>query len=263
MKNNQFTVGAFVFGAALGVALPAARAEKVGQHHLGATYQNWRSVSLTSGGTSMVTFDQPDRRRRFGSLEQVLPEPGTPDLEAAVEIISEDAILLPGEGLKAFEGGFGLLRKLRHAKYRWYRDSASTSAPFLASAFRLMVYDPDDGPHGSTWYLVYDQAYDGYLSTGVPEDQWVESNVANAVVWRSPLYLNGQKAPDDYCANNVSECYRWDRTPQDWGFGPRAMVIGLRIQAGSGWQGTYRGFVDNVRLKFAGRRAYRWNFEPI
>lgn len=244
---------------ALAAAPHTVRGQKVTQGDLGLTYSAWHPVSLLSGGTSIVSWDVRDPRGRFGSLEQVLPEGA--NNSAAVEIISEDAMVLPGKGFVA-EEGFGRLSDLRVARYRWRRHPSSTTVEYFATAFRLMVHDPDQGERGSTWYLVYEPVYNGYLA-GVPVDEWVQSDVAKGFVWRSPIFLDGAPAPAGWCAQNVAECYRYDRGPQDWGFGPNAKVIGVQLAVGSGWPGNYRGYVDDVRLKFKRRRRYRWNFEPM
>lgn len=237
---------------------------KVEPTHLGRTQWSWHPVSLLSGGSSIITFEQPDRRRRLGSLEQKLPGPEAITESAAVEIFAEDVTFEAGQGLRAERRGFGRLSGLRRASYRWYRHHSSTTAAFFATAFRLLIYDPDQGEHGSTWYLVYEPVYDGYFPS-VPVDTWVRSNVESSPVWRTPVYLNGQLAPSDYCATQPTECYRYDRTPKDWEFGPNALVIGVQLTVGSGWGGSYRGFVDDVRLRFRGRDGGRhfWNFEPL
>ncbi|MEO1230591.1 MAG: hypothetical protein AAFZ18_16965 [Myxococcota bacterium] len=254
-------------GALAFFATPAALAQTAGKvepTQLGQAQHRWHPVSLTSGGASVITFERPDRRRRLGSLEQVLPAPGSLEQSTAVEIFADDVTLVAGQGLQPSELGFGRLSDLRRASYRWYRDSSSTATPFLATAFRLMVHDPDDGEYGSTWYLVYEPVYAGYHPT-VPVDTWVRSNVHSSTVWRYPVYLNGQLPPADYCRNHSSECYRYDRTPLDWEFGPNAVVISVQLTTGGGWSGTYRGYVDDVRLRFRGRQGGRhiWNFEPL
>lgn len=235
----------------------------VNQTQLGASLHDWHIIDPRQGGSALVSYARPDRRRRSGSLELTLPASGGPDYMAAVEIFSEDVILLPGEGLRAFDGGFGLLKDLRAARFRWYRDATSTAPVFLAPAFRLIVHDPDAGEYGSTWELVWEAVYNGYsVAEGVPTDRWVRSDVRRGYVWRLPLYLNGVKAPANYCAQNRGECYRYDRRPQDWGFGPNAAVIGVQVAAGSGWSGSFLGYADNVRLRFKRGRNIRWNFEP-
>ena len=248
-----------------GQASPSVGFEKVSQNDLGPTYQSWHPTSLRSGGTSLVTFDVPDRRGRWGSLEQVLPEPGSPYQSTALELFAPDVIVLPSEGLCAFDGGFGRLSDLRAASYRWRREGGSAPS-FLATAFRLVVHDPDAGTVGSTWELVFEPVYNGFpVATGIPTGLWFESDVLAGFVWRSPIYLDGALAEPGWCGAHPSECYRYDRTPLDWGFGPRTVVVGVQLAAGSGWTGTYRGFADDVRLRFGGPegRTYRWNFEPM
>lgn len=237
---------------------PNVQRERVSQNQIGPTYQSWHPASLFTGGTSLVTFDQPDRRGKLGSLEQVLPEPGGPAFESVLQIFAEDVILIPGEGW-IMDDGFGRLADLRRASYRWMRRPESTTLPFLASAMRLIVHDPDAN---NTWALIYEPAYNGYLG-GVPVDRWVRSNVAKSFVWRTPLYLDGVPAPAGWCRGHPSECYRYNLTPRDWGFGPETKVIGLQLAVGSGWPGTYWGYVDNVKLRFRKGRRYVWNFEPL
>ncbi len=264
--NSLWASAALVALPSLALAVPGGAPsgpmhERVGQNDFGKTTSAWHPLSLRHAGTSLVTWDQPDDGGGQCSLEQVIPWPGAPEYVTTLEILSPDTILLPGEGLKSWMG-FGRLADLQTAAFSWYRHSSSTTYPWLSTALRLIVFDPDMGVNGSSWELVWEAVYNGYSPPlGVPTNQWIRSDVTNGFFWRRPLYLDGIAAPYGYCSQNRPDCHRYDRNPQQWGFGPNTVVIGVSLSAGGGWGGTYWGFTDRVELQFTGGDHYLWDFE--
>lgn len=250
-----------LFASSAFAASPRGRTEVVTQRSLELGVQGWRVSDFRAGGSAAATFSASDRRGRWGSVELRLP-PGSSYHGAYVERWADDVELDPDGGLHVGRLGFGRLADLHGASFSWRRDGASTAPVFLAPAFRLIVHDPDAGTRGETWELVWEPVYNGYsVVTGVPVNQWVRSEIAAETVWRAPLYREGALAYG-YCSAQPSECYRYDRGPNDWGFGPNTVIVGINIAAGTGWGGSFIGYVDDVELA-VGRRSHRWNFEPV
>ncbi|MEM7676187.1 MAG: hypothetical protein AAF449_09315, partial [Myxococcota bacterium] len=118
------------------------------------------------------------------------------------------------------------------------------------------------GTNGTSYTLIWEPVYNGYATgpnDSFPADTWIYARIDGDFFWRTPLYIDGQRAPGSFCRDNPGECFVFNRTIKSWGFGPRTVVFGLSIGVGSGWPGTYRGFVDDVALKI-GQRSWSWNF---
>lgn len=225
----------------------------------------WRVVDVRSGGVARVSTTQPDASGGAGSLELALPAPGDDSYRAEVEILSPDTVLSPEQGLVPAQGGYGLLSDLHDLLISWYRDSSSTSWAGLGPAVRVYIYDPDLGANGSSSIMIWEPIYNGYAAgpgRALPEDQWVHSRLDDEIFWRQPLYLDGLRVPRGFCGVNPSECYVYDRRLQDWGFGPRSVIFGFSISAGSGWMGSFLGYVDNLNLELTQARTWIWDFEP-
>lgn len=225
----------------------------------------WRQVDVRTGGVARVTSAQPDAMGGAGSLELQLPAPGYDSYRAEVEIFSPDTSLQPGRGLIPAQGGYGLLSDLRDLLVSWYRDSRSTAWSGLGPAVRVYIYDPDLGVNGTSSIMIWEPIYNGYApapARAVPVDQWVHSRLDDEIFWRQPLYLDGQRVPRGFCGANPSECYDYSKRLRDWGFGPRSVIFGFNIAAGSGWTGSFVGYVDNFNLELNGGRTWIWDFEP-
>ena len=147
------------------------------------------------------------------------------------------------------------LDNLNALSFDWYRDGASTAASHLQPAFRLN-YDNDgdlttDADQG---YLIWEQVYNGPTA----QNQWVSSNILDGNFWQR------QFAPGATVEN-------YDTTLAEWANGPRpsnahqlsanTLIYGIEFGIGSGWNGTFTGFVDNVAFGFAGESVTRFNFE--
>ncbi|MEM7678637.1 MAG: hypothetical protein AAF449_21865, partial [Myxococcota bacterium] len=111
----------------------------------------WRVVDFRTGGVSRIDRQMIDAQHRWGALEQIIPAPGGFELSSEVELLSRDTALNPIRGLHPTNGGFGLLSELHFMELALYRDGASTTLPWLTSAFRLYVYDPDLGTNGTSY----------------------------------------------------------------------------------------------------------------
>ena len=224
--------------------------------------RGWRVVDYRTGGVSRVDRSQLDPNGKPGALEQVLPEPGGSNVSSEIEILSPDTMLDPEDGLRPTRDGFGKLSDLQTIGLSWYRDGTSTAPPWFVSALRVYVFDPDLGVRGTSYVMVWEAIYNGYAPApdqSVPTDTWVRSDVTQDFFWRTPLFIDGLRAPAAFCSENPTECFVFNRTLSDWDFGPRAVIFGMSIAVGSGWNGSYRGFVDDVTLAFTHGRK-NWNF---
>jgi hypothetical protein len=150
------------------------------------------------------------------------------------------------------------LGNLNSLGYEWNRDGG-TAAAHLQPAMRLF-YDADgsDATTDDRGYLIWEQTYNG---AATPEDTWVSSNILTGYFWLR------QFDP----GNTVED---FDMSLPEWtaGVAPDApaydllststAILGIEFGIGSGWNGTFRGFVDNPRIGFAGEAdSTTWNFE--
>lgn len=174
---------------------------------------------------------------------------------------SVEMTLTDGSGKVDFAYSWGFvggrsLGNLSALSYDWYRSSTSTAASHLQPAMRL-AYDTD-GNAGTTddrGYLVWEQTYNG---GGMVVDAWNSSDIINGNFWQR------QSSPGFTVEN-------FDTTLQEWINGPRpanadqlsanTAILGIEFGIGSGWNGTFAGFVDNVTFGFSGAST-TFNFEP-
>lgn len=111
-----------------------------------------------------------------------------------------------------------------------------------------MVVANDDG---DTWVLKWEGVYNQYSQVNgpVPTDQWVSENLVDANFWRSPLTQNGNWVGFSGCnqAGDPYGCLKYDRHLSDgWLEGYR--VVRVEVSAGSGWDGSFLSYVDNVTV---------------
>lgn len=176
----------------------------------------------------------------------------------SVEMSSTDST---GKADYAYTWGFVNGRTLGNVNtvgFDWFR-APGTSAEHLAPAMRLL-YDAD-GNAATTedrGYLIWEQVYNG----ATLQNQWVSSDLQNQYFWQR-----------QFSPGNTVEDY--DMTLANWiaGMAPTApgvpydqlsastAILGIEFGIGSGWAGTFRGFVDNVRIGFTGEEATTFNFE--
>lgn len=159
----------------------------------------------------------------------------------------------------AYTWGFDASRtlgSLTSLSFDWYRDGSSSNPSNQAPALRL-YYDADGDPTTTddTGYLVWEQVYNG----AVVNDQWVSSNLIGANFWQR-----------QFTPGNTIEVY--DLTLAEWMSGnstpagadvltARTAILGIEFGIGSGWDGAFRGYVDNVSFGFGTAPATTFNFE--
>lgn len=148
------------------------------------------------------------------------------------------------------------LGSLDALSYDWYRSSGGTAPLHLQPAIRL-AYDTD-GNSGTTHdrgYLIWEQVYNG---GGMVTDQWNSNNVMGGNFWQR------QTSP----GNTVED---YGTTLAEWINGARpgfpadqlsaaSAITGIEFGIGSGWKGTFGGFVDNVGVGFNNAKTV-FNFE--
>lgn len=148
------------------------------------------------------------------------------------------------------------LGMLDAVSYDWYRSSASTAAGFQP-AFRL-AYDADGNAATTAdrGYLVFEQIYNPNAAS-VVSDQWVSSDLMGANFWQR------QFSPGTTIENYNTSLADWLNGVTPAGadtLGSNSAILGIEFGIGSGWNGTFTGFVDNVTFGF-GEDTSTFNFE--
>ena len=213
----------------------------------------WHPISIALGGGSSISYDNPDPQGGVGSIYFKYNDNSGYEL-TGYEVFAPD-VMFTSTGVYVENEGFGYLSDLDHLSFHWYRSAINETGSYFVPAFRIFVYD------GSSVYaLVWEAAYNGYIA-GVPEDEWVYSDLTYEYFWRTPVLVNGDYLTPYDCRDTIYDCYHYTRTWKEWGFGANARVIGLNIQVGSGWQTEFEGNADLVLMKINGKE-YMWDFEP-
>nr|WP_231134684.1 right-handed parallel beta-helix repeat-containing protein [Motilibacter deserti] len=147
------------------------------------------------------------------------------------------------------------LGNLSALSYEFYRASSSTTGQHHAPVLRLAYSTPS----GDSGLLIWENVYNGgSTATPVPTDQWIAKDVLNGNFWMRTY-------------NPGFTVERYDVTLDEWQngaaypgsdlLGPDTNIIGVETGVGSGWGGTFRGYVDNVNVQF-GTDSESANFEP-
>ena len=161
-----------------------------------------------------------------------------------------------------------LLSNITEVSYDWFRDSSSTNNP--VQHVSLKMYIDGDGNLATTQdrlTMAYEEAYNNYPG-GVPTDQWVHSNATNGNWWVFHSPATGYPG-----ATGMVEVY--DRTIAEWisqtvtynawtdPIGPNSVVLGVALEAGSGWNGVSTNYADNVQVIFGNASDIIANFEVL
>jgi hypothetical protein len=150
--------------------------------------------------------------------------------------------------LELFFEGPVALSEFNGASYDWYRDSASTNPGAQAPSLRLYVLD---GVTGGT--LIFEPYYQG-PPVDVATDSWQTSTIDfNSTVWARPVFgaPPGASCDPDACFATLG-AYA--------GAHPGLLVTGFSTGVGSGWNGAFKGAVDNITFSFGGGES-TYNFE--
>lgn len=139
--------------------------------------------------------------------------------------------------------------------FDWYRDGSSTSAAHLAPALRL-YYDADGNAATTAdqGYLIWEQVYNGTTAS----DQWVSSDILAGNFWQR------QFSPGVTIEDYDTTLAEWAAGAQPAGadlLSANSAILGIEFGIGSGWAGTFSGYIDNVRFGFSGQDSTTFNFE--
>lgn len=218
---------------------------------VGAT--GWGYNNVRSNGTIGINIANP--RSGNGSVLMSTPTGAKADIEY---------YNVSGGNLVSM----GSLSALNSLSYDWYRDSSSTAAVHYHPAMRIL-FDADGNFTTTTdrGYLVFELAYNPGPPAAVPTDTWVTNDIYN-------FYGAGSSANlwmVNFGNPNGSVLEIFNRDLQDWvgSNNPNsnypslqnAVVYGLSAGLGSGWDGTFTGAVDNIRIGFTGSDPTTYNFE--
>ena len=165
-----------------------------------------------------------------------------------------------GKADYAYTWGFDgarTLGSLTSMSYDWYRSSASSAAGVMP-AFRLL-YDADGNATTTTdqGYLIFEQVYNPNVAS-VVSDQWVNTDLMTANLWQRQF--SPGTTVESYgvtLANWASGSNQPTNADQ---LGAGTAILGIEFGIGSGWNGTFTGFVDNVSFGF-NNDVTTFNFE--
>jgi len=138
--------------------------------------------------------------------------------------------------------------------FDWLVDSSTTTESHRAPAIEFAVRNAQ----GQSATLKWEATYNGYPTNGpgVPTDAWVSSDISAGNFW---MYNGGVVT-------------QYGVSLADWAsgasfagstiLGADSVIVGWAVQAGSGWNDSFLGFVDNVNITFGnGGATYNANFE--
>lgn len=160
-----------------------------------------------------------------------------------------------------------ILGNISHLNYAWFRDSTSTTAAHFTPVFRLNFYD-DGGTVGNAsddvlGILVWEGVYNGYNAP--LNDSWEIVNLMNDNFW---VYVSQSAQGSGVIQNfNVSLDDWINGNPQGQPGDPQitltanTFIIGINVGVGSGWNNSFVGYVDAVRVGFGAADDTLYNFE--
>lgn len=212
----------------------------------------WEAGTRGSAGTVEITGANP--RSGNGSLE--LQTTGA---------LEDWAFFLHAAGARE-TASWGLLSALDRLAFDWYRETpVAGDAPWQAQTPVLRLHLRQGSFDAFTFSeLVWEQYYttEGPAETGA----WVDQNLLAQNFWRyvepgKYTIAGGTDQQEPFFPNPLLT-----HTPSGWStfLAPEAYIWGISLGVGSNWPLAYLGFVDNVRLGFAGRDlTVDANFELI
>ncbi|GIK98810.1 MAG: hypothetical protein BroJett029_30190 [Alphaproteobacteria bacterium] len=232
------TLAAWVFGFGLIAGISPASAIDVTSLNNGLVSNQWMDGTSTNA-------------TRNGGSTTISNAPGG---DGALRLSTPNG---SGKATAVYYGSspLGTLGNLSTVKYGYYRDSSSTNAANQAPSIRLYVQDPS----GRTGTLVYEPVYNGV--TTVPEDSWQSVNATGGKWWlfENGVFENFGLTLSDWRSTNT---FTGPGGPKS-GFGENALILGIDVGIGSGWDGFSLAFVDNVELWFTvddKPTSVSWNF---
>ena len=184
---------------------------------------NW-STDITRGNPSYNT----NGVAKFSSVHDALSENGSFELSMPADPDKATLFHLGGDGLTLAT----LIGGGNNLGFEYFRDSTSTAANIDAPAFRL--YFGTLKPQ-----LVWEASYNGITPTNtVPTNSWQKKDILGGIFWKYDS-LGNHNTPGEA------------KTLKDWlgdtsNTAPTGAILGYSLGVGSGWGGSYKGYVDNV-----------------
>ena len=233
---------AVLIAAAASAACAHAAPVVVTPDDMGPGLNRWNTVNVRANSSAAIT--DTNVRNGNGSVEMSLADSG-------------------GKADFAFNWGYVANRTLGNLdalSYDWFRAAGSSAAAHLQPALRL-VYDTDGnaGTPYDTGYLVWELEYNG---RGVVDNTWTNSDAIGGNFWMRQF--NPPGTPGNTVENFNTTLAEWMSTdrpgsPADE-LNANTAILGIEFGIGSGWGGSFTGFVDNVRFGF-GADTQTFNFE--
>lgn len=152
------------------------------------------------------------------------------------------------------------LGNLNALNFDWYRASNGTAPAHLAPAMRLMYdIDGDLGTTHDLGYLIWENVYNGG-QPGVPvtEDAWVSSDILDGNFWQRQI---GNSLTVQQYGNDLEAWMTGNLAAPAMQVGASASILGIEFGIGSGWDGSFDGYVDMVSFGFEGEDVTTFNFE--
>lgn len=223
--------------------------------------QGWQAVNVRDDGLVALNKNQPlfgDGSLMFATDTQTSGQDKA-DFQLLWQQSSDD-IDFPNR----------TLANLNQLNYAWYRDAQSTTTAHFIPVFRLVFYD-DGGTPGAanlsddvSGVLVWEGIYNGFSSP--PNDTWELLDITNQNFW---AYVSFNPSGSTGVIENFSA------TLADWRDGtvtgqagnpsitlsPDTLITGVNVGVGSGWNDSFIGYVDAVRVAFGAADDTLFNFE--
>ncbi|MCF6300357.1 MAG: hypothetical protein L3J52_04455 [Proteobacteria bacterium] len=159
----------------------------------------------------------------------------------------------------------GNVTELSHA---WYRDSASTTAAHFIPVIRLRFFDdagtPLDPADDTVGSLVWEGVYNGINPANT--NSWELADTINENFW---VFVSSGPGTTGVIQNFNSSLNDWiNNSPQGQPGDPvinlsaNTFIIGLNAGVGSGWNNSFIGYIDSLRISFGAPDDFLYNFEP-
>ena len=229
---------AMLFAAAATGAGAQAATIVVTPEDMGPGLNHWNVSNVRANSSAAIT--DANARNGKGSVEMSLAD---------------------GAGKADFAYSWGYvagrtLGKLSALSYDWYRAPGGSAPSHLQPALRLLYdADGDSATTGDTGYLIWEQVYNG---GGLAEGVWTSSDIIGGNFWMR------QFAPGNTVEDYGTTLSEWMNGPRPGApadvLGANSAILGIEFGIGSGWNGSFTGFVDNVNYAF-GADGQRFNFE--
>lgn len=152
----------------------------------------------------------------------------------------------------------GPLAALSHLSYEWYRGVSSTAPNHLHPVLRLGILRVNSDNTVAVGYLTFERIYNGFGAA--PTNSWESDNIigSNYKLWATASLGFGD--PNVNINNVLKTIPEWLNAASN--ANATLFVISVNAGIGSGWNGTFKGAVDNITFGF--NNTYTtYNFEVV